>query len=203
MTFWNRIRPEAQEDRREMESRFQQHGRRLQLATATRLGSLRVHNISAGGVSGRTDLALESGERVGLIFEEQQRHDGVVRWVRAELVGIQFPVPLPLLLLQGRSAHRTVPREPRFNIARHATIRHNGSMADAVIRNVSRNGLLIDAIPGLVPGRTVRIGCGSMRTLSASVRWVHHGQAGLRLAQPIDLNEFETATAEASVSRRV
>ncbi|HEV2568807.1 hypothetical protein [Sphingomonas sp.] len=42
-----------------------------------------------------------------------------------------------------------------------------------------------------------------MRTLTATVRWVHHGQAGLRLDKPIDLAEFESATAEAALGRRI
>lgn len=202
MFFWTRIRPK-EEARAEAQPRVAQHGRLLQLVGSAGLGELSVHNISAGGISGRTSIPLQVAERVSVVFEEQQRHDGVVRWVRAELVGIQFAVQLPLVLLQGRGSGRTVPREPRFSIARHATIDHNGSIFEGTVRNVSRNGLLIDTLPGLLPGRKVRIGCGSMRTLSATVRWVHHGQAGLRLAEPIDLNEFETATAEAALGRRM
>ena len=140
---------------------------------------------------------------MSVVFEEQQQHSGLVRWVRAPLIGIHLDVPLSPALIQGRTPGQTVPREPRFDIVRHALIHHNGAIWDGVIRNVSRNGMLIDSLPGLSIGSRVRIGCGSMAVVSAVVRWVHHGQAGLRLVEPIDPACFDTTTAGAALNERM
>jgi hypothetical protein len=180
-----------------------QGDRQLGLVCAHGMGSLSVRSMGALAVVGCTGLALRPGESVSLVFEEQQQHAGSVRWVRARLIGIEFAVPLSPALMQGRIAGQIVPREPRFDIARHALIQHNGAIWDGVIRNVSRNGMLIDSLPNLSTGSRVRIGCGAMAVISAVVRWVHYGQAGVRLVEPIDPTCFGATTAGAALNTRM
>jgi hypothetical protein len=177
--------------------------RRLAIVSPRGMGTMIVRSIGPGSVTGRSDLRLHAGECVSLVFEEQQQHAGTVRWVRAPLIGIQPAAPLSAALVQGRIAGTLLPREPRFDIARHALVHHNGAIWDSVIRNVSRHGMLIDSLPDLSPGGRVRIGCGSMPIVAATVRWVHHGQAGLRLAEPIDPARFESTTVEAALNERM
>lgn len=202
MTYASRIEQQSEQPGGGVAPRVTQHGRVLQLVGERGVEPLVVYDITAGAIAGQTDLVVRSGDRVSVVFEEQQQHAATVRWVRAALTGLSFARPLPLVLLQGRQTSRVIPREPRYDISRRATIHRNGAVCQGVIRNVSRNGMLIDSAPGLLPGCEVRIECGAVRTLLGIVRWVHHGQAGLRLTEPIDPEAFEATTAEAALRKR-
>ena len=85
-----------------------------------------------------------------------------------------------------------------------ATIQGEFAPCPAVIRNISTRGMLIESRQPLRIGQDIEIRCGKMMPMSAQVRWVNGGQAGLLLLMPIALDEFEQRRAhEASRPKRL
>lgn len=148
---------------------------------------------------GLPSAPLVKGQKVTLVFEGERTIPGMVQWSRAALAGLNFAIPLPLALLHKQQSPVNSHREPRFAVSRAAKIRRGEIERFAVIRNVSRNGMLIETFCALLPGQIVDIECGSIILRQCQVRWTRHGRVGLRLATPISLESFEQATANAGI----
>lgn len=182
--------------RRRQESRFSAFQRTVWLQVDSYEIQLLLNNLSLHGASGRVTSPLVEGQRLNLVFENGHGVGGTVRWVKGDVVGIQFSAPLAIDLLEG-SHMSTVKcvRERRYSVARKATILHDSASRPALIRNVSRSGLLVQISFALMPGRWIELRCGTLEPLQCQIRWSQRVNAGLLLASPISLEEFELKTA--------
>jgi PilZ domain len=184
---------------RRFDSRAAQMSRVVGLRFDGREATFAVHNLSSRGAMGRPGVPLAEGSKVTLIFEGGRTIPGMVQWARSGFVGIYFAIPLPLALLRRQHLSSAAQREARFAVSRAAKV-HYGELARfAVIRNVSRHGLLIETFCALAPGQTVDIECGSIVLRECQVRWSRHGRVGLHLTTPLSLERFEEATADAGI----
>ncbi len=181
------------------EPRFKANNRRIRLIIGSQETNFSLTNVSSSGAAGTSEHPLLCDQRVRLIFEGREEIIGIIRWVREMAVGIQFVQPLPPHLVQGPGSSAMPDRAPRYKIARTATIQGEFGPVDAVIRNVSSRGLLIETRQPLRIGQDLEIRCGRMLPFNGQVRWVNGGQAGLLLMLPIALDEFEQQTAEAVI----
>lgn len=177
------------------EERHEQHGRTIQLLSGSTVHRFEVHNLSGFGASGAVEVALAPGATIELLFENGHRIGGRVRWNREALIGIEFFNSLPLDVLHGRGHGERVARAPRYRVARIATIAVNGVSRAATIRNVSRCGMMIETALPLLPGQRIEISTGELGGLVAQVRWSRNGRAGVQLAQPLSIDEFDAASA--------
>ncbi len=172
-------------------------GRRIRIIVDGQESNFALHNVSANGAAGVSDQRLRVDQRVCLVFEGREEMWGIVRWTRDSLAGVQFAEALPSHLVQGPGNASLPERAPRYKVSRAATIRGEFAPCNALIRNVSTMGMLIETQQPLRIGQDLEICCGRMMPLSAQVRWVNGGQAGLLLALPIALDTFEQQTADA------
>ena len=171
--------------------------RRIRIIVDGQESNFALQNISANGAAGYTDRNLMQDQRIRLIFEGREDVEGIVRWTRDNLAGIQFVESIAQHLVQGPGSASLPERAPRYKVARVATIQGEFAPCAAVIRNISTRGMLIESRQPLRIGQDIEIRCGKMMPMSGQVRWVNAGQAGLLLAMPIALDEFEQQTSDA------
>lgn len=171
--------------------------RRIRIIADGQESNFALQNVSANGAAGVADQPLRVEQRIRLIFEGREEVTGIVRWTRDNLVGVQFAETLPSHLVHGTGTSSLPERAPRYKVSRAATISGEFAPCHAVIRNVSTLGMLIETQQPLRIGQDIEICCGKMMPISAQVRWVNGGQAGLLLALPIALDTFEQQTADA------
>jgi hypothetical protein len=82
------------------------------------------------------------------------------------------------------------PREKRNSvIVRAAVTATNGTTAERRVRNLSRLGACVEHAGELQSGTSVVLHMGTLHDLRAEVMWVTDRLAGLRFAEPIDLEE--------------
>lgn len=171
--------------------------RRIRLIADGQESNFALQNVSANGAAGVTDCPLTADQQIRLVFEGREEVVGIVRWTRDNMAGIQFVEPISPQLVQGPGSASLPERAPRYKVARSATIQGEFPPCAAVIRNISTRGMLIESRQPLRIGQDLEIRCGRMMPMSAQVRWVNGGQAGLLLLMPIALDEFEQQTSDA------
>ncbi|CAA9497584.1 MAG: hypothetical protein AVDCRST_MAG91-870 [uncultured Sphingomonadaceae bacterium] len=67
----------------------------LTLKVAGEVHPFRLKNISGKGAAGSTTAPVRVGSQVELAFEDGRQVNGVVRWIRADTVGLALAFPLP------------------------------------------------------------------------------------------------------------
>lgn len=188
--------PQSTEDRRAL-PRTAQQARVIDVTFRDETHPFTLINLSRRGASGRCTAALDPGCWVSLTFENRASARGLVRWRRGDVHGIEIAAGISAQMLRGDGVHGRVDRAPRYAVSRVAfAIGENGSRP-ALIRNVSRTGMQIEAA-GLRNGERIIISCGDAPPMEGQVRWIEGSRAGLRMSEPIDLDRFEEQTAGAT-----
>lgn len=81
-------------------------------------------------------------------------------------------------------------REKRSSVIVRATVSYPGARpTERRVRNLSRSGACMEHAGELQAGATVLLQMGTINDLAAEVMWVTERLAGLRFADPIDLDE--------------
>lgn len=81
-------------------------------------------------------------------------------------------------------------REKRNSVIVRAAVSFPGtSSIERRVRNLSRSGACVEHEGEMQPGATVLLQIGALNDLAAEVMWVTERLAGLRFAEPIDLEE--------------
>lgn len=95
-----------------------------------------------------------------------------------------------------------LPREPRTSVMLSARVWKTGWDEPSVHRliNISANGACVARATSLVGGDVVTVQIGSMEAVAASVAWSRHGVAGLRFAEPIDINAARRSRTDTSTT---
>jgi hypothetical protein len=92
-------------------------------------------------------------------------------------------------------------RTIRHNVMLRATVERFGGTRSTShrVRDLSTGGVRIDQAEGLPVGATVLITVGALQSVGATVVWVKDGSAGLKFAQPINIDD---ARAKAAIAPR-
>ncbi len=81
-------------------------------------------------------------------------------------------------------------REKRNSVIVRAAVAFPGGLPnERRVRNLSRSGACVEHAGELAAGATVQLQMGTITDLAAEVMWVTERLAGLRFAEPIDLDE--------------
>jgi hypothetical protein len=181
-----------------------------------------VSNVSSRGAMLVADLEPRIGEKVDVIFADQNKTRCAVRWVREGRIGVEFlnetifwengPTGGPVLRCHsnaeaapaaGSSAPADerfpVERQPRQRLLRSGSLYWNGITVPVRLRNISKGGARLDSEQELHQGCEVELDLGEAGYQMAEVRWSKDGQVGLRFAEDFDLDSLapsEPGTAE-------
>ncbi|HEY0327275.1 MAG TPA: PilZ domain-containing protein [Allosphingosinicella sp.] len=93
-TATDRAEPPAAEGDERAHPRIPFQGYRIDLIAKGKPCSIRIRDMSCGGIAGLCDEALDVGAYVTVRFAEDHLVDAWVRWVRRTNVGLMFTEPL-------------------------------------------------------------------------------------------------------------
>ncbi len=210
-------RQEARVTDMRCEDRLRNVVERTTIVFRRRKYEVRVINVSSRGAMIETPFEPRIGEKLDILFTDQNRTNCAVRWVREGRVGVEFlnetifwegdsgegpvfradPDARPPASTGPRSI---VDREPRQALLRRGTLYWSGISIPVRLRNISIGGARIDSERPLTPGTEVELDLGEAGFQVAEVRWCADGQVGLRFAGEFNLDSLAPAPAAASVS---
>jgi hypothetical protein len=160
-----------------------------------------VVNVSSRGAMIAADIEPRIGEKLDVLFTDDNRTRCVVRWVREGRIGLEFvdetifwtseSAPAPACgpgPAEARPAvHGVSDREPRQRLLRAGTLYWSGISIPVRLRNISESGAGLESGRELCPGAEVELDLGEAGFQIAEVRWSKDGQVGLRFATSFDI----------------
>jgi PilZ domain len=161
-----------------------------------------VVNVSSRGAMIRAGIEPRIGEKIEILFADQNRTRCVVRWVREGRIGLEFvdetifwtsdrskgPVFRPESPQAPAQVHAVADREPRQTLLRAGTLYWSGISIPVRLRNISGGGARVESGRELCPGAEVELDLGEAGFQVAEVRWSKDGQVGLRFADTFDID---------------
>jgi hypothetical protein len=183
---------------------------------------VRVINVSSRGAMIESDLDARIGERIDVLFSEQNKTRCIVRWVREGRIGLEFAEETifwdqsrgnaPVFQYAKGAAAAEKPaapvreiteREKRHTLLRSGTLYWSGISIPVRLKNISEGGARVESEQALRPGAEVELDLGEAGFQYAEVRWARDGQIGLRFAADFDLDSLAPAAATASTGHEV
>ena len=100
-------------------------------------------------------------------------------------------------LSRSEAVLRTVARAPRLNVMLMATIEHapGSEPTRHRVRDLSTTGARIDNAEKLSAGQTLQISIGTAQTITANIKWVRQGAAGLSFEEAVDIDAARKSVA--------
>ena len=172
--------------------------------------SVRVVNVSSRGAMIEFAAEPRIGEKLDILFTDENKTACVVRWVREGRVGVEFlnetifwdsaQTNGPVFRDGGKAPEPAAPREvlereARQTLLRNGTLYWSGISIPVRLRNISSGGAKIESEQVLVAGAEVELDLGDAGFQYAEVRWAKDGQVGLRFATDFDLDTLAPAAA--------
>jgi hypothetical protein len=143
-----------------------------------------IHNASQTGLMGEADIELEVGQTVHVSLNERDHYTAVVRWAHGRQFGLDLQDELELAGLSEQIDHGSAvghgPRAERIHLGLPARLHTGQSPRPAVVRNLSRTGMLLEAGSGLLPGQQILIRVGGWGLISGRVQWSGEDRIGIR-----------------------
>jgi hypothetical protein len=164
-------------------------------------GLFRARNISDAGVMLHAHLPLDIGEQVTVSPTEQFAIAGTVVWQNQRCCGIQFERPIDCMeLLRTGAEHKRVDRRcsVRLTATRLATTYSERGIRAVKVVDVSHKGMGLAHDGGLARDMLLRLILETGVEREARVRWSRHGQAGIRLLEPLSCDELARVTGPES-----
>lgn len=155
-------------------------------------GLCRVRNISAGGLMAEVFTRFETGDTARIELRNGQSVAGTVRWTKDGGLGLQFEErvddlgevlaePRPL----SRRAGLQQVRAPRLLTDCSADIQLDGHHHHAAVTNLSQCGARLATAAAVEPDTLLTLTIAGLPAVSAAVRWVRDGEAGLSFLTPL------------------
>ncbi len=142
-----------------------------------------VHNISEQGLMAESDVDLSVGQVVHLSFDGTTHRSGTVRWIQGRRFGLHLEgclgVSEALDEVEPESAPGQVPRPARLSLNIPARMSSGRPRRPAMVRNMSRSGMLLETSSGLLVGQNLLIKIGRQAPIAARVRWSAGGHIGV------------------------
>lgn len=162
-----------------------------------------VVNVSSRGAMIRAEIEPRIGEKIDLLFDDKNRTNCIVRWIRDGRIGLEF-VNETIFWTSDRSSgpvfqaekpepaaiHAVSDREPRQKLLRAGTLYWSGISIPVRLRNISGSGAQVESGRELCPGSEVELDLGEAGFQIAEVRWSKDGQVGLRFAETFDIESL-------------
>jgi len=143
-----------------------------------------VHNLSEQGLMAESDVPLAVGQIVHLSFDGTTHRSGVVRWTSGRRFGLHLEgycgAPHPLDEIEANADEDQQPRPVRLSLNIPARMRSGRPGRPAMVRNLSRSGMLVETTAGLKIGQDLLIKIGRQTPIAAQVRWSQDGRVGIR-----------------------
>lgn len=86
-------------------------------------------------------------------------------------------------------------REERRKTSRRVKLCHRQYWFDVTIKNISRNGALIEGLENIEEGTQFQIDFGNQRKMMATSIWSNETQVGVRFNSPLDLDNLDSAVS--------
>ena len=149
-----------------------------------------VRDVSSTGIMCEVDLELFIGQVVHLTVGERAYHAGKVKWIAGRRFGVDLPDFAKFLGSElAETDHGNLeghhPRASRFSVSLAARLAVGRPPRPAIIRNLSRRGMLLDTSPGLVAGQQLLVQVGNHDCLHGRAQWSVSGRIGLKASLPI------------------
>jgi len=169
---------------------------------------VRVVNVSSRGAMIESDVEARIGEKIDILFTDDNKTKCVVRWLREGRIGVEFVnetifwdnaqpgSPVFRYAPDGEAApapREVVERQPRQTLLRSGTLYWSGISIPVRLRNISGRGAKLESEHPLRPGCEVELDLGEAGFQYAEVRWAKDGQVGLRFADDFDLDSLSPA----------
>jgi hypothetical protein len=142
-----------------------------------------VHNLSDQGLMAETDVPLAVGQIVHLSFDGTTHRSGVVRWTSGRRFGLHLEgysgAPHPLDEIESNTDTDQQSRPVRLSLNIPARMSSGRPGRPAMVRNLSRSGMLIETSPGLRIGQNLLIKIGRQTPIAARIRWSQTGRIGV------------------------
>jgi hypothetical protein len=175
---------------------------------------VRVINVSSRGAMIESDLDARIGERLDVLFTEENKTRCIVRWVREGRIGLEFADETifwdhtrgksPVFQYAEAAAEapaapvrEIIEREKRQTLLRSGTLYWSGISIPVRLKNISEGGARVESEQALRPGAEVELDLGEAGFQYAEVRWARDGQIGLRFAADFDLDTLAPAAVSA------
>jgi hypothetical protein len=152
-----------------------------------------VRNISAGGLMAHVYSSYATGVRVSVELKTNQQIQGTVTWTEGANMGIGFDEPADVAELLNnppRLENGWLPRLPRVEVDRLATLRIGGHFHWVTAIDISQGGVKIETDRPIEPGVEAVLTFDGMRPIAGVVRWHHDGVAGVSFNQVLPFGEL-------------
>lgn len=147
-----------------------------------------IRNISDGGLMAQVYSAPAPGEPVVFEFRSGPSIAGQVRWVRDDLIGVEFDTRIDAgRLLAGDDAAPVAPRAPRLATDTPAVVRCGVRIHPATLCDISQGGAKLCAADWTQPGQEVVVRVPGLPPIAGTIRWRDERHAGVAFTLPVPL----------------
>lgn len=142
-----------------------------------------VHNISEQGLMAESDVPLAVGQIVHLSFDGTTHRSGTVRWTSGRRFGLHLEgysgTGHPLDQLEPETGPDQQVRPLRLSLNIPARMYSGRPRRPAMVRNLSRSGMLLETGTDLKVGQDLLITIGRQAPIAARIRWSRDGRVGV------------------------
>lgn len=154
----------------------------------------RVHNISVNGAKIETLVTLKQEDQVRIEFRSDMVANGIVRWVKQGVAGIEFTASVDITKILKRSdfhISRNKPRPPRYSCNTHAEVEKDGVKFECKVADISITGAKLRGAKQLRTGDLLFVHVTGLSRHRAKVVWQRGDEAGVRMVNPYRYDEIE------------
>lgn len=150
-----------------------------------------VSDLSRSGLRAVGDVDLRVGQTAYVSLDDLTHCAGMIRWIQDGRFGMKFSKLLDVIPdsqhvdLGNMPDHRE--RMPRMAANLNATLSLSSWSAAARIRNVSKNGMMIETDLPLSPDQQLLVSLSDGKILNATVKWAQGDRIGIELASPVSI----------------
>jgi PilZ domain len=197
------VREEARTTNQRREDRHLNLAHRAVITFRRKRIEVDVVNVSAHGVMIEADIEPRVGERLDIRFEDCNRTQCCVRWVKGRQCGLEFAEETVLIasadvreLIVGGRRNGEQPRfeikqerPPRQHIILMAVLHNGQESVDVRLHNISRSGAMLDCGQDFLVGTPVVLEFtgAAADAIEGRVRWCRSGQIGMLFDRPFDM----------------
>lgn len=195
-----RMRPAENALTEDFETRDKRRHRRHKVRLAASIHPLDVyqdviiHDASQSGLMGEAAIEVEVGQTIFVSLNDKTYVSGVVRWTKGNQFGLDLDDAFDLAGLTGDVDHGKQighkPRADRVKLNLNARLHSGQSTRPATIRDLSRNGMAMEAGEGLLAGQQVLVRIGDRPLIPGRVQWNRGGRVGVSTLVEVPLMQL-------------